>query len=105
MEESIMATTRSRPKTRALVPFTSMLAPDIHTLQETVRRLFEERFGPDLFASGLRVFPPAEITETVAEYRRYHLVERAYGSFQRSWLPGVGRRGEGQRRVLRKTHE
>jgi HSP20 family protein len=126
MEDSIMAITKSQPRTRALVPFTSKLAPDFDRFHDTVRRLFDDPFGADLLAPELRVFPPAEITETAEEFmvtaetpgmtrddlqidfekgiltirgekedkqeqkdRRYHLVERAYGSFQRSFsFPG-----------------
>lgn len=121
-----MATTRLQGRTRGLVPFTSRLAPEVDALQETVRRLFDEPFGTDVFAPTMRFYPPAEITETPEEFtlaaetpgmskkdlqiefekgiltirgekeekqekkdRRYHLVERAYGSFQRSFsFPG-----------------
>src|SRR5687768_11391166 len=125
-EDSIMATTKLQGRTRGLVPFTSRLAPNVDALQETVRRLFDEPFGSDVFAPTMRFYPAAEITETADAFmltaetpgmtkkdlqiefekgiltirgekeekqekkdRRYHLVERSYGSFQRSFsFPG-----------------
>ena len=121
-----MPTTRLQGRTKGMVPFTSMLAPDVNAIQDTVRRLFDEPFGMGVFPPELRLYPPAEISETPEEFtltaetpgmakgdlqidfekgiltirgekeektekkdRRYHLVERAYGSFQRSFsFPG-----------------